>query len=385
MLHLLLENLLMRKSEKMIEEKIEFQAKNVFYNEEMRFCRSIFSLAVGAIDEQIALLDAFCASGTRGIRYAKENKNVKSSIFLDWSENCIKLAKENAKKNKVKKAKMIREDVNKFLVNNFHEEKAEFNFVELDPFGTPTPYLYPTFYSMQKCKTFYLSATATDTAVLCGPEKNACLKNYHSKNLNNEFTHENGLRILIKRIAESAAEFNFGIEPLFSISDRHYLKTIIKCENNAIKADESMAKLGYVSYCSACAWRTSSKRAEYKCENCSKATEIGGPMWLGETSSKKFVEKMILLNDERKYEDKNEIGKKLELIKNEYGLPVGYYNVHVMCKRKNTKSVPKMDIVIEKLQENKFIAIKTHYSPVSIKTNAGIREIESAISESLKR
>src|SRR3989338_4526188 len=186
------------------EEGISFSANKIFYNSEMRFCRSFSSLAIGVIGEKLDVLDGFCASGIRGIRYAKENKNVRSVTFLDWSKNATALAKKNAVKNKIKKARFANEDAVKFLVGGAEESDFDVNFIELDPFGTPAPYLFAVFFRMNenRKKTFYLSATATDTAVLCGHEKTACMKNYHAKSLNNEFTHENGMRILLRRISE---------------------------------------------------------------------------------------------------------------------------------------------------------------------------------------
>ena len=60
---------------KIQEENTNFEvSKDVFYNPNMQFCRSFCSLAVGALEEKLNVLDAFCASGIRGIRYAKENK-----------------------------------------------------------------------------------------------------------------------------------------------------------------------------------------------------------------------------------------------------------------------------------------------------------------------
>jgi len=263
-------------------------------------------------------------------------------------------------------------------------EPEEINFIELDPFGTPAPHLYPVFYAMQNRKTFYLSATATDTAVLCGHEGNACLKNYHAKNLNNEFTHENGLRILLKRVAEAAAEFNFGITPLFCISDRHYLKILVKCENNALKANGSVAQFGYVSYCNSCTWRAGSKRPIYSCERCGKQTELGGPLWLGETSDVKFVKAMTKLNEKRDYADKKEIANVLSKVEAEHGLPAGYFDIHRLCKRLETKAVPKFENVITILQKRKFKVVRTHYSVMAVKTNAPIEEVEKAVKAALK-
>ncbi|MBI2079349.1 tRNA (guanine(10)-N(2))-dimethyltransferase [Candidatus Micrarchaeota archaeon] len=350
----------------MQEEGIEFEVKEIFYNTEMRFCRSISSLCVGALAEKLNILDGFCASGIRGIRYAKENSNVTIVTSLDYSKKAINQAKKNAKKNKIEKANFVCEDFNKYLING----ENEFNFIEIDPFGTPVPYLYSVFYSMQNKKEFYISLTATDTAVLCGHESKACLKNYHSKNLNNEFTHENGLRILIKRILETTGEFNFGIEPLFSLSDRHYLKVILKCEKTAVKADECWKKIGFTSFCSSCGWRKSGKRIINYCEKCKRQTDYGGPLWLGELQNKKIIGKMIKLNSKRDYADKKELEKTLNLIKNEIGFHPYYYDVHQLARRQGWKELPKIDELIEKVGKKGIKAVRTHFSPIAIKTDA---------------
>jgi tRNA (guanine26-N2/guanine27-N2)-dimethyltransferase len=356
----------------MKEEGVEFTvAKNVFYNPNMEFCRSICSLAVGAIEEKIIVCDGFAASGIRGIRYATENKNVKKTIFVDIEKNAIACAKKNAKKNKIKfEAKC----------GNFSRLVFDIvaDFVEIDPFGSPAPYLYDAFRIFNPLKKSYLSVTATDTAVLCGAKLKACIKNYHSKPLNNEFTHENGLRILIKKIVETAAEFNLGAEPLISLSDRHYLKAIIKFERSADAAYKSMKKLGYVNYCLNCGFREASEFPLPTCKLCNKNVEYAGPLWLGELHKKEFIERMIALNRKRNYKHKDEIAKKLSLMLGEVDMPPYYYNVHELCSRLRA-NVPKIEILIECLIKKGFRAVRTHFNDVSIKTDAKLEEIEKIL------
>lgn len=369
----------------MDEEGISFSADKIFYNPNMRFCRSFSSLAVGAIGEKLNVLDGFCASGIRGIRYSKENRNVRSVTFLDWSKNAIALVKKNAAKNKIRKAMFATEDITKFLICDSEGDKAEsdFDFIEIDPFGTPTPYLFAVFFRMNKSgkKSFCLSATATDTAVLCGHEKTACLKNYHAKSLNNEFTHENGLRILIRRIAEAAAEFNFGIEPLVSLSDRHYLKVIVKCESGAEKSDWSIGNFGYISYCDKCGWRESGKKIIEKCGNCGHETRWGGQLWLGKLQDDKTIARMRELNNKRDYGDNEELEKTISLIAEENDMPPGYFNIHKMCKRISMKSVPKMSKIIEALNTEGFKTVRTHFSDVSVKSRATISTLERMLKQ----
>ena len=124
-----------REAKKTIEERVKLKLKDgVFYNKEMQFCRSISSLAVGAINQELEVLDGFCASGIRGFRYLKENSNVKKLISLDVSKYALANAKVNAKLNKLK-TKLVCGDISKEAFNHSGD------FIEIDPFGTPSPYL----------------------------------------------------------------------------------------------------------------------------------------------------------------------------------------------------------------------------------------------------
>lgn len=363
----------------MDEEGIEFSlAKKVFYNKEMHFCRSIFSLAVGAISEKIVLCDAFCASGIRGIRYAKENKNVKKTTFIDIDKTAIACVKKNAKKNRIKfEAKQ----------GNFSRLVFETaaDFLEVDPFGSPAPYLYDSFRVFNPMKKGYLSVTATDTAVLCGAKESACMKHYHSKPLNNEFTHEIGLRILLKKIAETAAEFNIGIESLVSLSDRHYLKTVLKLVRGADAAYANFSNMGFINYCSSCGFREPVKFPEKTCKQCRRGIQYAGQLWTGELHQKAFLEKMRNLNKKREYDHKEGIEKKLLTMLTEINMPPHFYDVHRECERINAKAVPSIENVLVLLRENGYVAHRTHFSSTGIKTSANITEFQDAINRVLRR
>ncbi len=353
-------------------------SKGVFYNPQMRFCRSMSSLAVGAISEKLEVVDAFCASGIRGIRYAKENKNVRKLTSLDIEKSAIALAKKNAKANRVK---------HEAVVGNVSRMAFELDadFLEIDPFGTPSPYLVDAFRFFNTKKEAYLSVTATDVAVLCGGKTAPCMKNYHSKPMNNEFTHETGLRIMLKKIAETAAEFNMGIRPLVSFSDRHYLKAVLHVKRSAELAYDSMKTLGYVSFCGKCGWRGSGGFPK-TCPNCKPgtgdrlpATDYAGPLWLGELHEPDFVRRMAALNAARGYSDKEELAGALALMAGETGMPPYYYNVHALCKLARSASVPTMGTVLDSLRAAGHRAVKTHFSPICIKTDAPYGAVKEAV------
>ncbi len=364
------------------EEGVRFEVPDgVFYNPEMRFCRSFASLALGSIGEKnLSVCDAFTASGIRGLRYAKENKNVGKLMLLDIDRRAIASAKKNARANRLKvKCETLHGNISK-LVFDFCAD-----FLEIDPFGSPSPYLYDSFRPFNPLKRAYLSVTATDVAVLCGGKLKACMKNYHSVPMNNEFTHETGMRIMLKKIAETAAEFNMGIEPLASLSKRHYLKTIVKVTRGADLAHGSLMKLGFVNYCKSCGWRGSSRFPVSSCGSCRKTLDAGpgtsfaGPLWLGELHDRKTIAGMRALNGKREYADKAELEKYLGRMAGEIGMPPFYYDVHQMCRLAGCTSVPKMDAVLASLGKRGYAASRTHFSETSVKTDAPLKALKAVI------
>ncbi|PIN83084.1 tRNA (guanine(10)-N(2))-dimethyltransferase, partial [Candidatus Micrarchaeota archaeon CG11_big_fil_rev_8_21_14_0_20_47_5] len=150
--------------------------KGVFFNPNMEICRDICSLAIGAIGKKMDVCDAFCASGVRGIRYKKENKNVGKTHFVDFSERAVECAKKNAKANGMNECSFAKEEVSRFLLCT----DSDFQFLEIDPFGSPAPYIFDACRHLSRMGKGerYLSITATDTAVLCGAEHSACVKDY---------------------------------------------------------------------------------------------------------------------------------------------------------------------------------------------------------------
>lgn len=356
------------------EEGFRFETGKLFYNPNMRLSRSIGSISIGAIGEKISVLDGFSASGIRGLRYAKENPDVTIVTLLDIWKIAPKIIMKNARANKIKNAKVLNIDFNEYACSR----EVDADFIELDPFGSPVPFLNNAFYAFRRKKGGYLSITATDVAVLCGENTKACLKKYGAKNLRNEFTHEIGARVLLKKIGDFASQYDFGIEPLYTISDRHYIKILLRLSRSAEKASEIPRKFGFVSYCFHCGWRERGKFPNRKCGNCGKDADYAGPLWLGELHEKKFLHKMGKENAKRTYADKDEIGKMLELLIGEAGMPPFYYDLHEFCGRRKV-DVPKMEDVVAGLRKRGFRAVRTHFSEKGLKTDAGIRELERVV------
>lgn len=359
---------------KLSEGKIAFTAdKGVFYNPEMELCRDIFSLAVGSLKEKISMVDCMCASGVRGLRYKKENKNVRSLALVDLSKKAIANARKNAALNKVR-CRCVLEDANQFLYKN------QSDFVELDPFGSPIPFLVDAARSFRTSKKGYLSVTATDMAVLCGAHHAACLKNYDSIPLDNEFCHENAIRILAATVIRTCAPFNLAARPVFSISHRHYVKVLFGLERGSEGAVAAIKSNGYVSYCPKCLFREA-KRAFPRdtCPLCGHQAQVAGPLYLGALWDQALVKDMLLLNASRRYTKCAAIEKMLSTILAESAVDsYGYYDLHLVAKKFH-KQISGMDSALQKIREKGFMAERTHFCPTAVRTDMPHDELISAL------
>ncbi len=346
-------------------------AEGVFYNPEMELCRDMFSLLVGSLGGKIALADAMCASGVRGLRYKIENKNVDALFLTDLSRRAVACARKNAKLNAARCAVSLK-DAREF----FWEERGNVDFAELDPFGSPMPFLYDAIRGFEGKKTGVLSVTATDMAVLCGANHPACLKNYGSAPLDNEFCHENAMRILLGKITLIAAQFNFGTEPLISFSHRHYVKAAVRLVQGADAAVASVKKMGYVLYCPACCWREATRLPRKNaCPHCNHQIEIGGPMHIGALWGRETLDAMLKLNAKRDYPKKIQLEKILRTLCAESGIEShGYYDLHVLAKKRGTK-IMGMDEALAAIREGGFAADRTHFCPTAIRTAAPHEEV----------
>lgn len=356
------------------------KSESIFYNPHMQFNRDLSSLAVGAtksIIPSLQVCDGMSASGIRGIRYALENENVDKITFVDGDQAACDFISQNVNLNGLEdKSTVLTDDINHHL----NRGGVRYTFVELDPFGSPVPYLRTALINLRPSKKGILSVTATDTAVLCGAHHKACLINYCARPMHNYLCHEVGLRILIGHIARVAAPLHLGIVPLFSLSKRHYMKVILLVKKSSESAFESVSQLGYVSFCPKCLETKVSRKPNLpaNCEKCSIPTEWAGPLWLGKIYDDSILEGMSKLNDGREYPNKKQISSLLETMKSESDMPMLYYDLHAIADHFNMPC-HSFDETISRLQKKGFSVSRTHFNQTAIKSDASIADVLEAL------
>jgi len=323
----------------------------VFYNPVMKFNRDISVLLLNSISEgKLNIADPLAGSGVRSIRFLLElKKNKIETISInDYSNNAIKSIKKNFQLNKInykKNRKIIikNEDANLFLLNS-----EGFDYIDVDPFGTPNPYLDSAVRRISRGG--IIAVTATDTSALCGTYPKACIRKYWAKPLRNEIMHEVGIRILIRKVQLIGGQYDKALVPVFSYSKDHYMRVFLRCSKSKSDVDNVLKQHGHFSN--------------------------GGPMWLGELWDSKLVDKMCKFIDKNPINKKsNEIEKFLKIIKNECKIDVvGFYDLHKIAKRNKLK-IPRKEDLIKKIKKKGYRACETHFNGVGVKSDIGFKKL----------
>lgn len=352
---------------------IEYLNKQHFFNPRVELSRDLTVLVIRTLNpKNWVVCDALAGIGARGIRIAKEC-GVKKVFLNDFSEDNLKFMKENARLNSVRnKIEIVNQDTNLLL----SEKMRVFDYIDIDPYGSPTYYFDSAARAIKR--EGFLGFSATDTAALCGTSPITCLRRYSIESYKTDFFKELGLRILVTSAALSFSKWSFSFKPLLSYASEHYFRVFSSVKKGKSIASKSITdNLGYVNYCPECLWRKVDVNPITECEFCKKKTKIIGKVWIGQIEDLGFIqscEKELSKINWSKTDKK--IKKMLYFLKNE-SFPF-YYDVHKVCQKHDLR-IPKSKILLERLRENGYKAERTHFSNVGIKTDASLKELIEAI------
>jgi tRNA (guanine26-N2/guanine27-N2)-dimethyltransferase len=126
-----------------------------------------------------------------------------------------------------------------------------FDFVTLDPFGSPAFYLDALFRQLPRDGVAVLSAT--DVATLYGAAPQAARRHYGGVSCRSVFFHrELGARLLAGAAATAAARREKGIEVLYALSTEHFLQLAVRVTRGRKVADACVAQVQPLLYCVEC-------------------------------------------------------------------------------------------------------------------------------------
>jgi tRNA (guanine26-N2/guanine27-N2)-dimethyltransferase len=378
-------------------QNIPSKSMNVFYNKSMELNRDLSNLALKSYDllfskKPLIVVDCMAASGIGSIRMLKDCQNIYMLYVNDINPVAVELIKLNFRFNNINidKVSLSQKDASLLLLeikNQQNNDKPD--VISIDPFGTPNIYMDSVFKVINKKKGL-ICITATDTAVLFGVRSDACLRKYLSKPLRVEYSKEIGARILLHFISRIANINNLGIFPLLTFYSNHFLRIFALTFKNKDKISHFFSNYGYIIHCEKCGYRQVINIGDFilnsTCPLCKKPIHqfsYAGPLWIGKIHDELFIKQMLEENSNLNYANRKKIDKLLKIIIQETNMPISYYNIHHLCKKLNLSQIPKIQSIIKIINELKYEATRTHFDPLSIKTNLPLNSLKDILIESL--
>jgi tRNA (guanine26-N2/guanine27-N2)-dimethyltransferase len=313
-------------------QKIVDKKMPVFYNPDMKLNRDLTILILKEnLKPNMRVGLPLAGSGIRGIRIIKEVSkdievhvnDIKKGFDLEMAKTC--------QLNEVE-LNIHNEDANVFL------NKLRFDYVDVDPFGSPNPFLDSAIRSMKNKG--ILSVTATDTGALSGSFVKACQRKYFATPKRDHKMHDTGIRILIRKVQLIGGSHDVCLTPIYSISNLHYMKVFFRVEKSKTKVDLLLNK--------------------------HEMREGAGPLWTGDLWDLELAEKIAKQSDT----------KILDTIATEAKTLGELYDVHVIAKEHKLIKIPKFEDILLKVKGS-----RTHFSDTMIKTSIKEKELVKLIQQ----
>jgi tRNA (guanine26-N2/guanine27-N2)-dimethyltransferase len=325
-------------------EKIS-KKMEVFYNPVMKHNRDISILLLNALGKKnMQIADPLAGSGIRSIRFLQELRKgcIEEISINDSSANAVQSIKRNLHVNAIPATSRVSvtcDDANFFMLKS-----QGFDYIDIDPFGSPNPFLDSA--AKRLSRRGILAVTATDTSSLCGTHPKTCRRKYWATPDHSYLMHEMGLRILIRKVQLVAGQYEKALVPIYSYSKDHYMRCFFLCEKGRTRVDEIIAM--------------------------HKSIGEVGPLWTGELWDEKLASRMLQMNNTRD----SELEKFLASIAEEAKIHViGFVDITEIAKKIKTGNIPQKSDFMKSVKKLKRKIAETHFRTQSFRTNATAAEI----------
>lgn len=313
-----------------------------FYNPTMALNRDVSAALVAIWPDPLRdVLDGLAATGAWGIRMALE-AGVGPVCFNDRSRLAEELVRENVRRNGLE-AEVRGEDLRALLASR------AFDFVDVDPFGPPTPYLDA---ALRTARTpSGIGVTATDTAPLSGTYPGACVRRYGARPLRCAQGHEIGLRILLGYCARVAASHGHRVQPILSFSAEHFLRAHLRVLRAAGRPE---APIGYARRDATGAFLVAGEGGP----------EAVGPLWLGPLATPDVLSALVPSEWTGPA-----AARLLDRLRAEAEMPPFFVTTDDLA-RSSRGSPPRLERFLDNLRSMGFRATRTHFHTRGVKTDA---------------
>lgn len=318
-----------------------------FYNPKMRLNREV-TMAVLGRESGVDAFFPLSGTGIRALRILKEQDVFDSVVVNDINQHFPSRFRSYADRNNVDLSDV---SVRQGDARSLPYDLRSYDFVEIDPFGSPNKFLDSAVQELRDDG--LLALTATDTAPLSGTYPTTCQRKYWASPLRCTAMHEYGLRILIRKVQLVAAQHQRALRPVVSYAEDHYFKVIFRCEKSKSSADAILREHDVVT----------------------EEGEPVGPLWTGRLLQEDVLDDVCLGFD---VSDRTE--EFLETLAGESAVnSIGFVDIHDLASELGLSGPPAIDDVVNSLQDEGITARRTHLSSTGLKVDASFERVKKVV------
>jgi len=289
------------------------------------------------------------ATGVRGLRLLKEGSGFRSFLFTEASPRSFQVLRENLSAEP--RATAVQGD------GGSSAPGSPFDYVDLDPYGSPLPFLATAVAATASGG--ILAVSATDMPVLAGAQPSACRRRYGANPVRGRLGPEGAVRILLSTLEREAGREGRSIRPSLAYVGDHHVRAYVRL------ADEPPLP-GSVGSVDPKEW---------------DGPDLGGPgpfgpFWLGPLVDPTLAARLQVAPGAAR---PRELARLVAALKDDAEVvrPF-YYEANTLASELGLPRPPALSALIEELRERGYRAGRTHARPEGLRTDAPRPVVEDA-------
>jgi tRNA (guanine26-N2/guanine27-N2)-dimethyltransferase len=291
--------------------------------------------------------EATAATGVRGLRLLREAAGFRSFVFTEASPRTFEVLRANVAGEP--RATALLAD------GSSAPPGAPFGYVDVDPYGSPLPFLPAALAATRTGGV--LAVSATDMPVLAGAQPSACRRRYGAEPVRGRLGPEGALRILLMVLAREARRGGRSARPLLAYVGGHHVRAYVELREGTPTPDP----VGTID--------------PQRWTGPSLGTSASvGPLWLGPIVDHEIAPRLAVPGSA---ERPREAARFLELLRDDAEpLPPFYYEANALASVLALPSPPPRAELLRALQAAGYHAARTHVRPEGIRTDAPRSTVE---------
>lgn len=332
---------------------------SAFYNPAMAPSRDLGVLVHRVLDAD-RVLDGLAGAGARGLRLVAE-ADLDHVTLNDVDPGAVETIERSVEINDLDDVTVRHGDLADLLA-----ERPPVGAIDVDPYGTPEPWIRPAVDALDAGDV--VAVAATDTRVLHGRHPETMRRRYGAELVRQEADKELGLRVLVGYIARVAAGRGLGVAPKVCFEMSHHFRCWVTLT-------DAPGGVGDAHRCPGCgqAWLGDARPCA-----CGDDPETSGPLWTGPLWDLDLLDALeIGLGT---LEETAAVARLVGRLREESRGPPLFVDIHRLGKEIGS-SVPSLEELASALGDEGYVCTRTHLVETAVRTDAPRKRVGELVAE----